>query len=282
MNKILKYLVIFVLVVFVFSVSTTAEEIEDVSPDHWAYESVQTLIDKGYVSLYDDDTFKGENKVSRYELAEILAKVLEDVQSGTTQISEEDAESVKELSLEFRDELVDLAQEQDDLFEEVEEIKEKETVQDDALGKVREDITRIEEEELSNIEEEVSTIIDDIIELKDLQEKVENQGEEVEEYRGKTEELESDLKDKNEQLGKIDDQLADISGDIGDQEAFKDLEDRQSVTQTNVHNLDKKVSSLENLVEDQEEEIQSLKEQNNNYRLYLGAVAVFSLILSAN
>jgi hypothetical protein len=37
----------------------------DVSPDHWAYQAVKTLIDKGYLQLYQDQTFEGNQPVDR-------------------------------------------------------------------------------------------------------------------------------------------------------------------------------------------------------------------------
>lgn len=52
------------------------EDFKDLPKDHWAYEAVNDLVDKGIISGYSDELFKGENKVSRYEMAVIVNKML--------------------------------------------------------------------------------------------------------------------------------------------------------------------------------------------------------------
>lgn len=49
----------------------------DLPADHWAYDSVQRLIQKGILSGYPDGSFRGRNLVTRYALAVALAKALE-------------------------------------------------------------------------------------------------------------------------------------------------------------------------------------------------------------
>ncbi|MCL6588887.1 MAG: S-layer homology domain-containing protein [Firmicutes bacterium] len=79
---------------------------EDVPPSHWAYKAVKLLIDKGYLQLYQDQTFQGERPVDRYTLASVVAKILIDSASGQTGINKDDLSILKSLINEFRDELI--------------------------------------------------------------------------------------------------------------------------------------------------------------------------------
>lgn len=47
-------------------------EYSDLPKDHWAYDFVKKLSDKGYLNGYPDDTFKGDAKMTRYEFAAAL------------------------------------------------------------------------------------------------------------------------------------------------------------------------------------------------------------------
>lgn len=46
----------------------------DVPKDHWAYEALDTLAQKGIIDGYADSTFQGNRSMSRYEMAAIIAK----------------------------------------------------------------------------------------------------------------------------------------------------------------------------------------------------------------
>ncbi len=48
----------------------------DVPADHWAYDAVAQLVADGVITGYGDDTFRGDRQVTRYELAQVIAKVL--------------------------------------------------------------------------------------------------------------------------------------------------------------------------------------------------------------
>ncbi len=59
-----------------------AEEFKDVPKDHWAAESVKTLADAGVIKGYPDQTFKGDNHVTRYELAVALDGMIKFIQAS--------------------------------------------------------------------------------------------------------------------------------------------------------------------------------------------------------
>ena len=49
----------------------------DVPKDHWAYQYVKTLADKGYITGYPDGTFKGDRAMTRYEYAAVIYRALQ-------------------------------------------------------------------------------------------------------------------------------------------------------------------------------------------------------------
>jgi len=86
----------------------TASPFSDVPPDHWAYDAVMALSSKGYMDGYLDGTFKGRKVVTRYELALILARIIEKMskaESSGAVLDEKDIIMVKKLAKEFKGEL---------------------------------------------------------------------------------------------------------------------------------------------------------------------------------
>ena len=53
----------------------------DVPNEHWAYDAVQTLQERGILIGYPDGTFQGKRTMSRYELATVIARLLEQMPS---------------------------------------------------------------------------------------------------------------------------------------------------------------------------------------------------------
>lgn len=88
-----------------------AAEIKDVPKDHWAYQAVKALVDKGYLAVYGDGTFQGGKPVDRYTLAVVIAKILREIETGKVGATPEDVELLRKLSGEFREELVQIANE---------------------------------------------------------------------------------------------------------------------------------------------------------------------------
>jgi chromosome segregation ATPase len=90
---------------------TVSAEIKDVPKEHWAYQSVKLLVDKGYLGLYGDGTFQGTKAVDRYTLAMVIARILNEIDSGRIGATPDDVELLRKLSGEFREELVLIASE---------------------------------------------------------------------------------------------------------------------------------------------------------------------------
>ncbi|HBL37353.1 MAG TPA: hypothetical protein DD734_01345 [Firmicutes bacterium] len=72
----------------------------------WAYQAVKKLVDNGYLELYEDGTFQGNNAVDRYTLATVVARLLADFGDGVAQGGQEDVALLRRLSNEFQNELV--------------------------------------------------------------------------------------------------------------------------------------------------------------------------------
>lgn len=52
-------------------------EFPDVPKNHWAYEYVQTLADRGLIAGYPDGEFKGGRQMTRYEFAAVIYRALQ-------------------------------------------------------------------------------------------------------------------------------------------------------------------------------------------------------------
>ena len=74
----------------------------DVPADHWAYDAVNQLANDGVIEGYGDDTFKGNRNITRYEMAQMVAKAMAKNTSGV------DKALVDKLAAEFAEELNNL------------------------------------------------------------------------------------------------------------------------------------------------------------------------------
>ena len=70
-----------------------ANPFSDVPAGHWAYDSISKLAAAGVIEGYGDDTFRGDRLMTRYEMAQIVAKAMA---KGA---------NVEKLGVEFADEL---------------------------------------------------------------------------------------------------------------------------------------------------------------------------------
>lgn len=86
-----------------FTVSA-ANPFADVDTSSWAYQAVCQLSDQGVVDGYPDGTFKGDKNVSRYELAQIIARLMAKEES----LNDSQRATVQKLSAEYAGELQSL------------------------------------------------------------------------------------------------------------------------------------------------------------------------------
>ena len=81
-----------------------ANPFSNVSTDDWAYQAVSDLSDQGVVEGYPDGTFKGERNITRYELAQIIARLM----AKEDQLNAEQRATLDKLAGEYADELANL------------------------------------------------------------------------------------------------------------------------------------------------------------------------------
>lgn len=110
-------------------------KIADLQPGHWAYDAVKKLVDKGYLQLYDDGTFRGTYPVDRFTLAMVVAKLLVAMEEGPEPAELADVELLRKLTNEFRSELVLLAAKDKELAARVQQLEEKQLVLSEELTK---------------------------------------------------------------------------------------------------------------------------------------------------
>ena len=98
-----------------------ADEMRDLSSNHWSYKSIEALTEKyGVMSGYPDKTFRGSKNMTRYEMAAALYKVMTKVEQliatanrgesntmsmSPNMVTKEDLETISLLQKEFRDEI---------------------------------------------------------------------------------------------------------------------------------------------------------------------------------
>ena len=80
-----------------------ANPFSDVPRDHWAYDAVTQLASDGVIEGYGDGTFRGDRNITRYEMAQMVAKAM-----AKGNMSASDRALVDRLAAEFPDELNNL------------------------------------------------------------------------------------------------------------------------------------------------------------------------------
>lgn len=82
----MKRLVISTLLVLALTVSAFAGSFADVPSNHWAYEQVNELVAAGLIQGYPDGTFKGQNELTRYEVATMIARLLDTIEVARAEL----------------------------------------------------------------------------------------------------------------------------------------------------------------------------------------------------
>ena len=94
----------------------TIRDFSDVYPTDWAYQALAELVETyGCVSGYPDGTFRGQQPITRFEMAAILSKCLDSISAKLEKMemmgdsaSMEDMETLERLTASFEEELITL------------------------------------------------------------------------------------------------------------------------------------------------------------------------------
>ena len=81
-----------------------ANPFSDVPADHWAYDAVAQLADDGIIEGYGDGTYRGQNEITRYEMAQMVAKAM----AKEDQANAQQKAMIDRLAAEFSEELNNL------------------------------------------------------------------------------------------------------------------------------------------------------------------------------
>ena len=83
---------------------SAANPFADVAEDSWAYQAVAQLSNQGVIDGYPDGTFRGDKNVSRYELAQIIARLM----AKEDALNAEQQATVAKLAQEYNQDLANL------------------------------------------------------------------------------------------------------------------------------------------------------------------------------
>ena len=98
-RKIIKALTAVLVIGASANVSAAANPFSDVPAGHWAYNSVSKLAAEGIIEGYGDGTYRGDRNITRYEMAQMIAKAMAKNPTGANKAE------LDRLAAEFRDEL---------------------------------------------------------------------------------------------------------------------------------------------------------------------------------
>lgn len=130
--------IILMLFVSVTAVYASTDPFADINKDHWAYDAVTQLAAKGVLKGYANGKFRGEKPLTRYEMAMVLAKLLEKLPTNKGRLNTSDFKTIERLTIEFSEELSLLGVKVQALEEELKSIRGE-------LDQVKEGIREVEE-----------------------------------------------------------------------------------------------------------------------------------------
>ncbi|MBI3890833.1 MAG: S-layer homology domain-containing protein [Candidatus Wallbacteria bacterium] len=81
-----------------------ASPFSDVPQGHWAYKAVERAVETGLLSAHDGK-FKGDKTMTRYQMAVVVARMLDRIEPAGGKHSKKDIENLEALVIEFADEL---------------------------------------------------------------------------------------------------------------------------------------------------------------------------------
>ncbi|WP_298589537.1 S-layer homology domain-containing protein, partial [uncultured Selenomonas sp.] len=99
--------------------AAAANPFSDVPADHWAYDAVAQLAADGVIEGYGDGTYRGEKSITRYEMAQMVAKGMARMEIADAR----DKALLDRLAAEFADELSNLGVRVDNLEQRIDNVR---------------------------------------------------------------------------------------------------------------------------------------------------------------
>jgi len=100
-----------------------ASAYDDVPTDHWAYNALDYLTERGVLEGYPDGFFKGDRTLTRYEFAQAIARLLDTIQTGNW--DEQIKIMAETLRAEFSDQLAEISRQVNELGTKVQDLDTK-------------------------------------------------------------------------------------------------------------------------------------------------------------
>lgn len=119
----------------------------DVPANHWARSAVIHVLERGLMGTVDDNAFRGDQPVTRYDLAVILERLLQQPQQAGTPLEGADLAILRDLVESFRADLVAYYQSRDDLVGQIRITHETIDIYSDTLNLVLTRLDRLAEEQ---------------------------------------------------------------------------------------------------------------------------------------
>ncbi|NLM42263.1 MAG: hypothetical protein GX199_08165 [Firmicutes bacterium] len=133
----------------VFSMTAPAlaeTKLTDVPVDHWAYHAVNTVVSKGYLTLFEDGSFQGTRAVDRYSLASVIARLLEDIEVSRVRGTTGDLTAIGDLRTRFEEDLATWYADQQSLRDSVKRVEENALAAEERVSRVVAAQVALEEE----------------------------------------------------------------------------------------------------------------------------------------
>ncbi len=98
-------LVLALALVFTMTMPVMANPFNDVPANHWAHDALAQVATAGLLEGYGDGTYRGEDSLSRYQVAVLTSRVVEKIENENSELSQELVEVINRLASEFDREL---------------------------------------------------------------------------------------------------------------------------------------------------------------------------------
>lgn len=158
------YAVVTILLFNTFGAAVAFAKVTDVPVDHWAYHAVNNAVTKGYLTVFEDGTFQGTRAVDRYALANVISRLLEEIEVARVKGTSGDLSIVRDLSLKFESDLARWYADQQSLRDELDLTNQNAKVADERLSRVVNNQVQLEEE-IQELRVQIVTLQENVSEV---------------------------------------------------------------------------------------------------------------------
>ena len=134
-----------------------ANPFSDVPADHWAYDAVAQLADEGVIEGYGDGTYRGQNEITRYEMAQMVAKAM----AKEDQVNAQQKAMIDRLAAEFSEELNNLGVRVSNLESRIDNVKWEGKVQYEYDHENRDNLAQAESSNVLRVRLEPTATVND-------------------------------------------------------------------------------------------------------------------------